>query len=91
MTARSAILIWGSQLSIDHHSALQSYPDAPVLMIESKSLCNKFQYHKQKLAFVLSSMRDYADELVSAGREVHYVHLEESDDWFTSRAKFRQA
>ena len=84
MTPQSAILIWGSQLSVDHHSALRSYPNAPVMMIESKSVCRRFKYHKQKLAFVLTSMREFADELATAGRIVHYVRLDESDDWFAS-------
>ena len=84
VTIETAILIWGTQLSLEHHSALHLHPDAPVLLIESKSICTRFKYHKQKLAFVLTSMREYADELVAVGRVVHYVHLPDSDDWFVS-------
>jgi len=87
-TAKTAIVIWGTQLTIDHHSALQQEPDAPVFLIESKQICRKFNYHKQKLAFVLTAMREYADELTDAGRTVHYIKLDDTDDdWYTSLGK----
>ncbi len=78
-----AILVWGTQLTIEHHSALLAEPAAPVLLIESKAMCRKLKYHKQKLLFILTAMREYADELRSAGRTVHYFQLEDcSDGWF---------
>jgi deoxyribodipyrimidine photolyase-related protein len=85
MTSK-AIIIWGSQLSVDHHSALQSQPQSvPVFLIEAKSVCIKRAYHKQKLAFILTAMREYADELRASGRSVHYVKLDDTDDtWFDS-------
>ena len=80
-----AIVIWGSQLSIDYHSALQADADAPLIMIESRSVSRKYKYHKQKLAFVLTAMREYADELRSSGRDVHYSTMDESDEsWFAT-------
>jgi deoxyribodipyrimidine photolyase-related protein len=85
-----AVVIWGTQLTIDNHSALQAYPDAPVIIIESKAMCRRFKYHKQKLAFVLTAMREYADELRAAGRTVHYIQLEDSDDWFKSLDALRK-
>ena len=60
-----AIVIWGTQLSIEHHSALQADKQAPVIMIEALDVCRKHKYHKQKLAFVLTAMREYAAELQS--------------------------
>lgn len=84
-----AIIIWGSQLSIDHHSALQDQPiSVPVFLIEAKDTCRKFKFHKQKLAFVLTAMREYADELRALGRTVHYIKLDTTDDsWFVSLEK----
>ena len=81
----SAIVIWGTQLTIEHHSALQAWPDAPVFMIESRSISQKYKFHKQKLAFVLTAMREYADELRAFGRTVHYLKMDDNaNDWFTS-------
>ena len=78
-----AVVIWGSQLLTDYHSALQANPTAPVILIESKDLSRRFKYHKQKLLFVLTAMRDYGDELRASGRTVWYSQLEDSDDdWF---------
>lgn len=79
----SAIIIWGTQLTVRHHSALTARPDDPVILIESKGMSSRFKYHKQKLAFVLTAMREYADELRGIGRRVFYSDLETSNaDWF---------
>ena len=81
----TAVLVWGTQLSIDYNSALKARPAAPVFIIESKGISHKFKYHKQKLAFVLTAMREYADELTASGRTVAYVRLNEgADDWYAS-------
>lgn len=87
--SNKAIVIWGTQLSVKHHSALQEQPQSvPVFLIEAKDVCTKFKYHKQKLAFVLTALREYADELRAAGRTVHYIQLDETDDtWFASLDK----
>lgn len=78
-----AIVVWGTQLLIDHQSALQAEPNAPVILIESKDLSRRFKYHKQKLLFVLTAMRDYADELRNNGRTVWYHQLDDDDKtWF---------
>ena len=84
----TAVLIWGTQLSTNYNSALKAYPDAPVFMIESKDIATEFKYHKQKLAFVLTAMREFADGLTAAGRNVQYVHMEDgSQTWFGSLDK----
>ena len=78
-----AIVIWGSQLLNEHHSALQAEPTAPVIIIESSDLSRRYKYHKQKLLFVLTAMRDFADELRSDGRTVYYSDIDSSQaDWF---------
>lgn len=85
MSSKTAVIIWGNQLTIEHHSALLAEPTAPVIMIESKGISKTYKFHKQKLAFVFSAMRDYADELKGNGRIVHYYKLEDSPiDWFES-------
>lgn len=54
-------------------------------MIESKGMSRNFKYHKQKLAFVFTAMREYADELSATGRIVDYVQMQDgADDWFAS-------
>lgn len=78
-----AIIVWGSQLLNEHHSALAAAPGAPVILIESTDLSRRYKYHKQKLLFVLTAMRDYADELRAAGRTVWYSDIDNSHaDWF---------
>ena len=80
-----AIVIWGSQLLTNGHSALQAEPSAPVIIIESRDISRRFKYHKQKLLFVLTAMRDYADELQTSGRTVWYAKMEDNDQtWFDS-------
>lgn len=72
-----AVIIWGSQLTIEHNSALQAEPKAPVIIIESPAMCRKFPFHKQKLRFILTAMRDFADELRASGRTVWYYKFED--------------
>ena len=55
-----AVVIWGSQLLLEQHSALNAAPNAPVILIESKGLSRRFKFHKQKILFVLTAMREYA-------------------------------
>jgi deoxyribodipyrimidine photolyase-related protein len=47
-------------------------------MREDARMCEKFRYHKHKLIFVLSAMRQYRDELKDAGFKVHYHELEQA-------------
>lgn len=84
--SKSAIVIWGTQLLAPHkHSALLYDADVPVFMIESRSLCRSHRFHKQKIAFVLTAMREYAAELRDHGRDVEYVRCDETDNsWFES-------
>ena len=84
-----AIVIWGNQLTVSHHSALREFPNAPIILIESARMCTKFRYHKQKLLFILTAMREYGDELRSSGRTVQYVTHEDAlangdKNWFST-------
>ena len=51
-------------------------------MIESAKMCRKYPYHKQKIRFILSSMREFAQKLEQEGRKVHYIKLEDGFDGF---------
>jgi deoxyribodipyrimidine photolyase-related protein len=83
-----AIIIWGTQLSIDRQSALVAEPAAPIIMIESRGVSKKYKFHKQKLLFIFTAMREYADELRASGRTVYYSKLDEgSIDWYEQLLK----
>lgn len=69
-----AHLILGNQL-LKNHPALDSPKSEPVIMIESIPAFKRYPYHKQKILFILTSMRSYADFLKSQGREVIYIKL----------------
>lgn len=59
------------------------HEDALVFMAEDVGLCTHFKYHKHKIAFFLTSMRNYRDTLVREGFKVHYEKL--SDQTFVER------
>jgi deoxyribodipyrimidine photolyase-related protein len=56
-------------------SLLKTFPDAPVLMIESAAAFSRWKYHKKRLTFLISAMRHFRDELRAAGRVVDYHEL----------------
>jgi deoxyribodipyrimidine photolyase-related protein len=47
----------------------------PIFMSEDRFLCTYFKFHKIKIAFFLSSMRQYADHLQKNGFDISYVKL----------------
>ena len=47
----------------------------PVFMCESDDLCTHYKYHKLKIIFFLTAMRDYYDELISEGYDCSYHHV----------------
>ena len=68
--------IFGDQLSHRLASLRQARRSRDiVLMVESDSAANRVRYHKKKLAFVISSMRHFANELLDAGWDVRYLQL----------------
>jgi deoxyribodipyrimidine photolyase-related protein len=74
----SLCLVLADQL-FKNHPALDL--DADFLMVESGFLTSKFNYHKFKLAYILSSMREYSDFLQSQGRQAFYNYLQEKKDF----------
>jgi deoxyribodipyrimidine photolyase-related protein len=55
--------------------------DTDFVMVESGFLTSKFKYHKFKLAYILSSMREYADFLQAQGKSVFYNFLDQNLDF----------
>lgn len=76
---KSAVLILGDQLFLDHPALKDS---KEVIMIEADSICQKFQYHKHKLILILASMREYRDRLEKKGFKVWYVEYKPRSDFF---------
>lgn len=58
---------------------LRKYPDAPVLLIESRSAMRMHQYHKHRLIFLVSAMRHFAQDLSTRGRAVTHYALRETN------------
>lgn len=87
-----AVVVWGTQLSLAHNTALARAPEAPVVLIESLRVCRRYRYHRQKLRFVLTAMREFGDELTGVGRTVWYRRLDEAhEDWFTELGRVCRA
>lgn len=53
-------------------------PNTLIFMREDVELCTRYKFHKHKLIFFLSSMRNYAAELKKCGFQVHYESLPQS-------------
>ena len=71
-------MILPDQLSLSI-SSLQRIGDSDrVLMIESYDYFTHVKHHKKKIAFLLSSMRHFADQLIEKGNNVTYISLEQT-------------
>jgi len=79
-------LVFGNQLFDPAH--LSDHRRATVVMVEDPAFCRRYAFHKQKLTFVLASMRGYAAELRERGFDVRYHALEQGETW---RSATRQA
>lgn len=80
---KEALLVLGDQLfPVNFYEKLSS---ATVFMAEDLGLCTHYKYHKHKIAFFLTSMRNYRDELRSKGHTVHYEAF--SKEKFSHRLK----
>ncbi len=77
MAERRLLVVLGNQLFPPDR--LQDCRDAVVFMAEDVGLCTYEKHHQQKIVLFLAAMRSYADELRSAGFEVHYLELDVDD------------
>jgi deoxyribodipyrimidine photolyase-related protein len=72
------VWILEDQLSPDLPILRDAPVAAPVLMIESRTAFRMLPYHPRRLAFLVSAMRHFADELRAAGRDVRHYPLREA-------------
>ena len=65
----SLLIVLGNQL-FDK----KNHPDdvTNIFMCEDLTLCTNVKHHKKKLAFFLSTMREYKDEMTKSGYNVSY-------------------
>ena len=82
-------LILGNQLHRDHPALIDKSVDI-VLMIESQNICNKLNYHKHKIIFVLSAMRHYAKYAEPKSKKLLYLNLEDTPDFFEALSRVIQ-
>jgi deoxyribodipyrimidine photolyase-related protein len=74
-------LVLGDQLSHSISSLVDSHPQADIiLMMEVMEEATYVRHHQQKLVFVFSAMRHFAEELRERGFKVDYVKLDEPDN-----------
>ncbi len=73
--------VLGDQLTRDL-SALRGLDPAQdvVLMVEASAEARNVPHHKQKIAFVLSAMRHFAEDLRAEGVQVDYILMDDPDN-----------
>ena len=73
--------IFGDQLTRDVSALadLDLYQDV-VLMVEAAAEASNVGHHQQKIAFVLSAMRHFAQSLRDEGVQVDYVRMDDPDN-----------
>jgi deoxyribodipyrimidine photolyase-related protein len=77
MTKKLTIIL-GDQL-FEHHPCLDF--DCDILMVESITECKRLRYHKFRLAYLFTTMREYADYLKKKKKVVYYYTLEQQHDF----------
>ncbi|MGB7405130.1 MAG: cryptochrome/photolyase family protein, partial [Pacificimonas sp.] len=79
--AKKLVYVLGDQLTRDLASLRGcTKDDTVILMAELDEETTYVGHHKQKLVFILSSMRHFAAELEGAGWTVDYVELEDKEN-----------
>lgn len=73
-------LVLGDQLT-RNVASLRDYADGDVVLLaEVAGEATYVKHHKQKIVFVLSAMRHFADELRAEGVAVDYIRLDDPDN-----------
>jgi len=89
---RTLILVLGDQLTPTLSSLRAGVPGRDVvLMAEVMSEATYVRHHVKKIAFVLSAMRHFAEELREGGWHVDYVRLEDAGNTGTLEGEVRRA
>jgi deoxyribodipyrimidine photolyase-related protein len=77
----SIIAILGDQLNYNISSLKNCDKEKDViLMCEVLEECSTPKHHKKKIAFILSSMRHFADELKKSGFNILYVKIDDQEN-----------
>ena len=76
----SVVLIWYDQLNLDAWPKDIQDSRKRLLFIESTDWFDKIPYHKQKIAFHISTLRHFAMECSGKGHKVYYILTNESLD-----------
>ncbi|MEM9206405.1 MAG: cryptochrome/photolyase family protein [Pseudomonadota bacterium] len=86
------IFVLGDQLSMSG-AALRAADkeNDVVLMVEASDETTYVRHHKKKIAFVLSAMRHFADDLKKAGYTVEYVKLDDPDNTGSFTGELKRA
>ena len=71
---KKLFLILGDQL----FQSNKDLTNVDFVMVESRQICERFNYHKQKLTFILGCMREHRDYLLESGKTVNYYQLNQS-------------
>ena len=74
MYQNSLFMILGNQLF--SHTFLKKYKKCHFFMAENYNLCTYQKHHKLKIAFFLTSMRNYKDSLKLNGYNLDYISLD---------------
>jgi deoxyribodipyrimidine photolyase-related protein len=77
---KTLTLVFGDQL-FENHPALKTESD--YLLVESLEECKRLKYHKFKLAYILTCLREYRDYLESNKQKVHYFNLDQEENFET--------
>ena len=81
MSCASLILILGDQLTPEMTSLRHANKDRDIiLMCEVAAETEYVPHHKKKIAFILSAMRHFAEELRELGWTVDYVKLDDAEN-----------
>ena len=84
-------LVLGDQLTRDVASLRDTSEGDVVLMAEVAGETTYVKHHKQKIAFVLSAMRHFAEELRAAGISVDYIKLDDIGNTGSIGGELRRA
>ncbi|QCK13579.1 cryptochrome/photolyase family protein [Mangrovivirga cuniculi] len=72
-------IIAGDSLFDHDYDILTGNDPTLFFMAEDYDLCTHFKYHKQKIIYFLSAMRNHRDELKSKHKDIVYYELNESN------------
>lgn len=78
MTACNSLrLILGDQLNPRHSWFAKPQPDTVFVLIEMRQETDYVLHHAQKIIAIFAAMRDFAEQLRTAGHRVHYIAIDD--------------